>query len=542
MNPSFRMRLFRWFIIVSVIPSILLGGFSYLMINQEISKNTEDMINNINDGIYNMIDTQQRVLDQWLPSAAEAFVSKLDALGESRFDYNEMVQVGDYLLPTWYIGDQKITHDYTLVDELIEKEKLPATIFMLVDNKFLRVSTNVRQEDGSRIIDTDITSGPIYEKIINGQVYLGRASVEGIMHATIYMPIFDSNRKLIGAFVLGRRESEYEIINAIQKISIANNGYVMIVDSDANVIIHPDRTGENVMSYDWVQTILKQQNGSIRYTFEGSQKIAYYRYFEPWDWYIVSIGFVDDIQNTPRTMLKLLIITFVMSILISLLIAYFISKEFFKPINKLVNSLKQMKNGDLSVRFTSYEDEEFKFLSNTFNSLSYTFSLLIGRLIASSNKLKESSKRVLMDLDRSKATLLNLETDIEGLMSYPIKVTMESNVIYLNVDRPKEVLTALETLRQKLPKYINGSNEDVIEVMNIIDEIERKIDSKRDHVINQVEEMDINNRFNGIYIEIQKLKLLIDNIVNSASSLDGIANEVDKQVNIFKTENDPYID
>jgi DNA polymerase elongation subunit (family B) len=147
-----------------------------------------------------------------------------------------------------------------------------------------------------------------------------------------------------------------------------------------------------------------------------------------------------------------------------------------------------------------------------------------------------------MDLDRSKATLLNLETDIEGLMSYPIKVTMESNVIYLNVDRPKEVLTALETLRQKLPKYINGSNEDVIEVMNIIDEIERKIDSKRDHVINQVEEMDINNRFNGIYIEIQKLKLLIDNIVNSASSLDGIANEVDKQVNIFKTENDPYID
>jgi len=542
MNPSFRMRLFKWFIIVSVIPSILLGGFSYLLINQEISKNTEEMINNINDGIYNMIDTQQRVLDQWLPSAAEAFISKLNALGESRFDYDEMVQIGDYVLPTWYIGDQKITHDYTLVDELIEKEKLPATIFMLEDNKFLRVSTNVRQEDGSRIIDTDISSGPIYDKIINGQVYLGRASVEGIMHATIYMPIFDSNRKLIGAFVLGRRESEYEIINAIKRITIANNGYVMIVDSDANVIIHPERTGENVLGYDWIQSILKQQNGSIRYVFEGSDKIAYFRYYEPWDWYIVSIGVVDDIKSTPRTMLKLLLITFVISILISLLIAYFISKAFFKPINKLVNSLKLMKNGDLSVRFTSYEDEEFKFLSNTFNSLSYTFSILIGRLISSSNKLKESSKRVLLDLERSMATLSNLEEDIERLMSYPIKASSESNVFYLNRDHTKDMVQSLELLRLKLPKYINGSNEEMVEIINIIDDLEKQIGTKKDAVINHGDDMEINNCFNAIYIEIQKLKLLIDNIVNSASSLDGIATEVDKQVNIFKTENDPYIE
>lgn len=542
MNPSFRMRLLKWFIIVSVIPSIILGGFSYLLINQEISSNTEDMINNVNDGIYNMIDTQQRVLDQWLPSAAEAFSSKLEALGESRFDYNQMVEVGDYALPTWYIGDQKITHDYTLVDELIEKEKLPATIFMLVDNKFVRVSTNVRQEDGSRIIDTDIESGPIYDKIINGQVYWGRASVEGIMHATIYMPIFDSDRKLIGAFVLGRRESEYEIINAIKRITIAKNGYVMIIDSDADVIIHPERTGENVMNYDWIKTILKQQNGSIRYEFEGSDKIAYFRYYEPWDWYIVSIGFVDDIQSTPRTMLKLLLITFVISILISLLLAYFISKEFFKPINKLVNSLKLMKNGDLSVRFTSYEDEEFKFLSNTFNALSYTFSLLIGRLISSSNKLKESSERVLLDLERSMVTLSNLEKDIEKLMTYPTKVAGDTNVVYLNIDKPKEALKSIEVLRQKLPKYINGSNEEVLEIITILDGLETQIHARQDTLISSSDENEINNRFNAIYIEIQKLKLLIDNIVNSASSLDGIANEVDKQVNIFKTENDPYIE
>jgi len=140
------------------------------------------------------------------------------------------------------------------------------------------------------------------------------------------------------------------------------------------------------------------------------------------------------------------------------------------------------------------------------------------------------------------ATLSNLEEDIERLMSYPIKASSESNVFYLNRDHTKDMVQSLELLRLKLPKYINGSNEEMVEIINIIDDLEKQIGTKKDAVINHGDDMEINNCFNAIYIEIQKLKLLIDNIVNSASSLDGIATEVDKQVNIFKTENDPYIE
>jgi hypothetical protein len=57
---------------------------------------------------------------------------------------------------------------------------------------------------------------------------------------------------------------------------------------------------------------------------------------------------------------------------------------------------------------------------------------------------------------------------------------------------------------------------------------------------NNEENERIQKKFNYLYVEVQKLKLLLNNIHDSAASLDDIATEVDKQANIFKTENDPY--
>ena len=156
-----RMRLFIWFILISVIPLLIMGGFSYYLISEKIAKQNEENINNINKGIYNMVDTQQKVLTRWMESAAAAFDEKLISLGESHFDYSDIVEIGNYKLPAWYIGSQRITGDNTLVDVLIAKQKIPATIFQFKDNKFIRVASNVRQADGNRIVGTLIDSGPI---------------------------------------------------------------------------------------------------------------------------------------------------------------------------------------------------------------------------------------------------------------------------------------------------------------------------------------------------------------------------------------------
>ncbi|MEA4825865.1 MAG: methyl-accepting chemotaxis protein, partial [Clostridium sp.] len=415
MRLTIKTRLFTWFLVVSVIPLLLIGGISYYFISSEISRQTEEKVTSVNNGIKNMVDTQQKVLSLWLDSAAASFSYKLSSLGESNFDYGKMVDLAGHRMPTWYIGKQVITNDHTLVDELIGEENLQATIFMLHKNEFVRVSTNVRKNDGSRIVGTLINSGPVYNKIINGQQFHGRANVEGIWQATIYKPILDKEGKLIGAFVLGRREKEYEMIDAIKKISIGESGYVFITDSNGNAIIHPYMNGQNIMDYPWVKEIIKNKEGKIRYDFNGQKKIAYYTYYEPWDWYIITGGNEHELFSTRDKLYKIILFALLTVIGVALFIAYVLSRSFSKPIMELMGVMKETQDGDLSGKLNYVYNDEFGVLNNTFNNMLSNISILVGRILFNSDNLKEASKRLKLDITQSADALKGIENGVESL-------------------------------------------------------------------------------------------------------------------------------
>jgi sensor histidine kinase YesM len=544
MNSSIKSRLFIWFILVSVIPLIVIGGFSYYLIFEKIEKQNAETITNINKGIYNMVDTQQKVLSRWLESAAASFTDKLTSLGPSYFDYKNMVDIGSYRLPTWYIGKQKITGDYTLVDNLIEKQKLPATIFQFHDNKFIRVSTNVRQPDGARITGTILDSGPVYERLINGQQYLGRANVEGIMHATIYQPIWDSEGKLIGAFVLGRREQEYELINAIKNIVVGETGYVTIIDPAGNYIIHPTQQGKNAFEYPFVKEILQKKNGSITYDFNGRKKIAYYTYYEPWNWYIVTGSYVSEIFNTTQKLSQMLMFAIFVVIGISAWIAYVLSNTFSKPIKELSMVMREAQSGNLSARLNYVYDDEFRVLGNALSAMLNNISLLIGRILSNSTKLKEASRRLIIDITESEHSLKGIEKGVESLRQTPALRALES-AFYPNSAVHEDFQQTIAQLKHLIEQSIlNNQFEDLEKIMTTLKKIESlhldllafSGDSKNPEAPFPVPPISYINRINNLEVEVQKLKLLLKNILSSASTLDDIALALDRHVNVFKIE------
>lgn len=539
MTSSIKSRLFIWFILASVIPMLVIGGISYYLIFNKITQLNEENITNINKGIYNMVDTQQKVLSIWLESAALSFSDKLNNLGGSSFDNEQMVDIGSHRLPTWYIGEQKITGDFTLVDNLIEKEKLPATIFQFHNNKFIRVSTNVRQADGSRIVGTLIDSGPVYDRLINGQQYLGRANVEGIWHATIYVPIWDTNGKLIGAFVLGRKEQEYEMINAIKNIVVGETGYVFVMDPSGNAIIHPTRQGENLQKYHWAQEILHKKNGSVTYDFNGQEKIAYYTYYEPWQWYIVTGAYVSEIFNTTGKLAQTLMIAFLIVIGISALIAYILSNTFSKPIKELMTVIREAQSGNLLVRLNHYYNDEFRFLSSAFNTMLNNISLLIGRIIGTSTKLKEASQRLIIDLEESDKSLQGIENGVENLKNntpgYIFKTTNHNN------DEFQDTISKLRLLVEQSLMNNNYDNlEEIIHTLNKIEDLSNKltisIKSKSNISPLPTQHLSYINKINNLDVEVQKLKLLLKNICSSAAVLDDVALSLDRHVKVFKIE------
>jgi two-component system NtrC family sensor kinase len=129
-------------------------------------------------------------------------------------------------------GGILLNKNYQIVDEIkrtvYENVKYnnqdigTATIFQ--DD--LRISTNVRNEDGSRAIGTRV-SEEVYQHVVNGgQPWINRAYVVNNWYITAYEPIRDVHDQIIGILYVGVLEQKY--VDARRKMILSFLGITVI--------------------------------------------------------------------------------------------------------------------------------------------------------------------------------------------------------------------------------------------------------------------------------------------------------------------------
>jgi two-component system, NtrC family, sensor kinase len=84
-----------------------------------------------------------------------------------------------------------------------------ATIFQ----KDVRISTNVKNGDGSRAIGTRIAADVYEQVVVNGEQWVGRAYVVNDWYISAYEPIKNTNNEIIGILYVGILEQKYTDIN-----------------------------------------------------------------------------------------------------------------------------------------------------------------------------------------------------------------------------------------------------------------------------------------------------------------------------------------
>ena len=91
-----------------------------------------------------------------------------------------------------------------MVDETVKKVGGTATIFVASGNEFVRVSTNVKKDDGSRAIGTILDpKGKAIAAIQKGEAFYGDVDILGKPYTTGYEPIRDESKTVIGIYYVG---------------------------------------------------------------------------------------------------------------------------------------------------------------------------------------------------------------------------------------------------------------------------------------------------------------------------------------------------
>ena len=125
----------------------------------------------------------------------------LGKLGAVKIDGTS--DVAGKTVPAIVFGSAKNNGNYDVVDKVAKDMGGTATVFVKADDEYVRVSTNVLKDDGSRATGTQLAHNPAFKAINDGQAFYGQVEILGKPYQTGYEPIKDAAGKTIGIYYVG---------------------------------------------------------------------------------------------------------------------------------------------------------------------------------------------------------------------------------------------------------------------------------------------------------------------------------------------------
>ena len=135
---------------------------------------------------------------------------RLSGLFEKRFGAGlsvrgeQQVAVAGVQTPSLFLGNDLLNNDFDEVDEFKDTSGGVATVFVRSGEDFVRISTSLTKQDGSRAIGTALDhQHPAYQRLLAGQSYVGRAVLFDRSYMTQYTPVRDAGGKVIAVLFVG---------------------------------------------------------------------------------------------------------------------------------------------------------------------------------------------------------------------------------------------------------------------------------------------------------------------------------------------------
>lgn len=194
---SLRKKLLFMFFLVSVIPMLALQLFNVIYAKTSLT-NLQDIL------ITNKLSADLKAAEFYLDT-----------------NYGTLTLQNNELLDE---TGTSIKNDFSVVDQISSDLDVAVTLFAKQNDDFVRISTNITNDDGSRAIDTTLDrSGDAYTAVCNSEVYTGYADILAHEYSTIYSPIFNESNEVIGILFLGvsKEQSSLAINSSITSLLLA---------------------------------------------------------------------------------------------------------------------------------------------------------------------------------------------------------------------------------------------------------------------------------------------------------------------------------
>lgn len=352
-------------------------GIFYVNVGSSLEKRlTIDMNKNINqiyESVYHSVQLFHTDNTNIANLSFDVLKSKAKKFSVDKESFLEINGVKTPLMYEDTNGDL-LNGNFNLVDDFTKTTGATATIFEKIDDDFLRISTSLRKQDGSRAFGTFLTKkSPAYEPIMNKKSYTGTAILFGKNYMTKYEPILDKNNEIIGILYMG-----FDFTNGLKSLKqtindsrIGERGRFFIINTKTKKFeLHETKEGKSIESDPILMQILKEKNGHKEVKHNGMNKILEYKAFDDLDWIVVGYGVYDDFaESIVLTKRSLLLASLVLVIALSIINLILVRKFVSSPIKNLTLNIQDIAHGDgdLTKKIEILHEDEIGLASKEIN-------------------------------------------------------------------------------------------------------------------------------------------------------------------------------
>jgi methyl-accepting chemotaxis protein len=407
---------------LAIIPTLLLGLVAYTSSSSVISEQTQSLL-----------ETQTGDMKGWTNDVYKLTRNKvnsdLNVAKQNFYGTGTPEIINDEMTLIDRSGNRYVVNDnFEIVDQVQAMVGGAATVFQVYNNSYaVRVSTNVLDTDGKRAVGTHLTD-EVYKVTVNdGETYYGRRDLFGKNYVTAYEPIKDPRGKIIGVLFVGTEEGQtLDVVKtSIRDTVVGKNGYMYVIDSAGNVLVHPGSEGQNWADMDYVQQMFKDKEGAVPHVVDGMEVLDAYTYYEPLDWYIVSRAELSDFTGPIDTIRNTILALMIASMAIGAAIAILFGRSISGPLQSVVVMIKELRNGHLSVRLNLKRKDEIGIMAATMDEFADDLQInVVGNIkkIARGDYIDVFSKPV-DDRDEIRPALQMMVESLDHLHKETIKLT-----------------------------------------------------------------------------------------------------------------------
>jgi methyl-accepting chemotaxis protein len=283
-------------------------------------------------------------------------------------DESQKVDVNGVATPTIKAGDKVLNMGFSIPDQFLERSGAVATVFARSGDDFVRVTTSLKKQDGSRAIGTLLDrKGPAYAPILANKSYTGLAALFGKRWITQYRPITDASGRVIGALFVGVNvDKEIQSVeDGISKLKIGESGYYFVVNASkgadrGKLIVHPAAAGQNADNANApYQQMLDMKEGQFEFSSadatlgerDARDKFVSFITVPQWQWLVGGVAPRDEVMaEVSATRNKFLLIGFALVGAFAIVFLIAVRRLVSRPLDEAAKASERFASGDLSVR------------------------------------------------------------------------------------------------------------------------------------------------------------------------------------------------